>query len=339
MALSDRYSRQIVFDGIGKEGQEKIGDSRVAIIGMGALGTVIANNLCRAGVGYLRLVDRDYVEISNLQRQSIYTEHDVQSNLPKAVAAIEYLQKINSEITLEPVVCDVNSGNIEQLIEGVDLVLDGTDNLETRFLINEACHKHSLPWIFGAAIMSLGMTMNIIPGKTPCFQCLSGDVGASGSEHTCATMGVLNMITGVAASVQSAEAVKMLLNSEEVSISLFFLDVWTNTAEYLEIKADPECPLCGRHHYSHLGKAPASSVTSLCGRNEIQVIPGREASMDFESLADNLGSLGNVNYNPFMLKFNDGKIGIKLFKDGRAIIENARDENQAKAIYTEYFGM
>lgn len=334
-----RYSRQIIFEEIGEAGQKKLLESQVGIIGLGALGTVSANNLARAGVGNLRLIDRDYVELSNLQRQTLYDEDDVRNEKPKAVAAYEHLTKINSGITIEPIIADVNSSNIEGLIQGCDLILDCTDNFEIRFLLNEACDALKIPWIYCGALGSACMTMNIIPGKTPCFQCLSGNVHSSGNHPTCSTVGVLNMITGIASSIQSAEAIKILLNSEEVSKSLFFMDIWNNTAEYLETKPDPECPVCGRHHYTRLGKAPTSSATSLCGRNEIQVIPDREAIIDFESLADNLSSLGNVNYNKFMLKFSDGRIKIKLFKDGRAIIENAKDENQAKAIYTEYFGM
>jgi adenylyltransferase/sulfurtransferase len=279
------------------------------------------------------------VELSNLQRQTLYDEEDVRNEKPKAVAACEHLAKINSGIKLEPIITDVDSSNIERLIQGCDLILDCTDNFEIRLLLNEACDAAKIPWIYCGALGSACMTMNIIPGKTPCFQCLSSHTQQSGSNPTCSTVGVLNMITGIASSVQSAEAIKILLGSEEISKALFFMDVWTNTAEFLEIKADPDCPVCGKHQYSLLGKAPGSSVSSLCGRNEIQVIPGRDADMDFEGLADKLSSLGNVNYNKFMLKFSDDRINIKLFKDGRAIIGNAKDENQAKAIYTEYFGM
>ncbi len=258
MAFSERYSRQIVFKEIGEEGQEKLRNSKVVVIGMGALGTVIANNLCRAGVGHLRLVDRDLVEISNLQRQTIYNERDVRHNLPKAVAAVQHLQKVNSEITLEPVVNDVNSGNMEKLMEGMDLVLDGTDNLETRFLINDACHKHNLPWIYGGALMSSGMTMNIIPGETPCIRCISPDLPGPGSYPTCSTAGVLGMITGIIASLESAEAMKILIGSPKVSKSLCMVDVWENNIYYLEVKKSPECPTCGQGHYDFLNKNKGS---------------------------------------------------------------------------------
>jgi adenylyltransferase/sulfurtransferase len=337
--MNTRYSRQIKFEGVGETGQQRLLDSTVGIIGLGALGTVSANNLARAGVGNLRLIDRDYVELSNLQRQSLYDEDDVKNEKPKAVAANEHLAKVNSNINIASVIADVNPSNIERLISDCDLILDCTDNFEIRLLLNEACDHAKIPWIYCGALGSACMTLNIIPGKTPCFLCLSGEAGASGSEQTCATVGVLNMVTNIAASVQSAEAIKILMNSEDVRKSLFFMDVWSNTTEYLDIKINPECPVCGRHHYTRLGQAPASFAASLCGRNEIQVVPGKEADIDFDRLADNLSSLGNVNYNKFMLKFDDGRVSIKLFKDGRAIIQNAKDENHARAIYTEYFGM
>lgn len=339
MVLPERYSRQIVFKGIGEEGQEKLGRSRVVVIGMGALGTVIANNLCRAGVGYLRLVDRDYVEISNLQRQAIYNEQDVRENLPKAVAAVEHLQKVNSEITLDPVVSDVNSSNIEQLIEGVDLVLDGTDNLETRFLINEACHKHRLPWIYGAALMSYGMTMNIIPGVTPCLRCIYKSIPAPGSRPTCSSAGVLSMITGIIGCLEASEALKILTGSPGVRKNLFMIDVWDSTSHYVEIEIAPECPTCGQSRYDFLGNLQGSYTTSLCGRDSVQVIPAGTGEVDFNALSEKLRSLGTVKHNRFILNFTVGKLEISLFKDGRAIIKNVKDENAAKSVYSEYIGL
>ena len=195
MGLLERYSKQILFTGIGEEGQRRLAEARVAVIGLGALGTVIANNLARAGVGYLRLIDRDFVDTSNLQRQTLFTESDVSEHIPKAVAAVEHLKKVNSEIDLEAVVCDVNPSNIGQLIKDVDLVMDGTDNYETRFLINDACVQSAIPWIYGGVIGSYGITMNIIPGETACFRCLINKLPAPGSQPTCSTVGVLNMIT------------------------------------------------------------------------------------------------------------------------------------------------
>lgn len=334
-----RYSRQVKLENIGEEGQKKLNNSTVAVIGLGALGTVSANNLTRTGVGNIRLIDRDYVELSNLQRQALYNEEDVKNEKPKAIAAFEHLKKINSAINIEPIIADVNPSNIERMITGCDLILDCTDNFEIRLLLNEACDYLKIPWIYCGAIGSACMTMNIIPGKTPCFVCFSGDTESADNNQTCSTVGVLNMITNIAASVQSAEAVKILLNSDDVRNSLFFMDVWNNSAEYLNIKINPQCPVCDKHHYKYLGQSHGSYVTNLCGRNEIQIVPGLGKNIDFDGLADSLKHLGNVNFNSFILKFNDGRIDIKLFKDGRAIIENAKDANHAKAIYTEYFGL
>lgn len=339
MAVSERYSRQIAFEGIGEKGQEKLLQSRVAVMGMGALGTVIANDLCRAGVGFMRLVDRDYVEISNLQRQSVYDEKDVTDNLPKAVAAAEHLQKVNSGITLEPVVTDINSGNIENIVRDVDLVLDGTDNFETRFLINEACVKLNIPWIYGGALMSNGMTMNIIPGVTPCLRCMGFDLPAPGSYPTCVSSGVLNMITGVIGSVEASEAVKILVGSPKISKSLFEIDLWNNTTRHLELKRSPQCPTCGQGVYELLGNHKGSYTTSLCGRDSIQVIPATQGEMDFAALSEKLLPMGLVKHNRFILNFSNGNIEISLFKDGRAIIKNVKDENAAKSVYSEYIGM
>lgn len=339
MPKMERYSRQIQYKEIGEEGQEKLSRSRVVIIGMGALGTVIANNLCRAGVGYLRLVDRDYVEISNLQRQAIYTEQDVRDNLPKAVAAVQYLKKVNSEISLEPVVSDANSGNIEKLIEGMDLVLDGTDNVETRFLMNDACQKHRLPWIYGGAIQSTGMSMNILPGETPCFRCLTPNLPAPGSYPTCSTVGVLAMITGVIGCIESTEALKILTGSPDVRKNLFYMDVWQNTTNYIDVERTPECPTCGQQNYEYLESMKGSYTTNLCGRDSIQVIPAMTGDINFAVLAGKLDALGSVKYNPYMLNFDVGELGITLFKDGRAIIKNVKDENAAKSVYSEYIGL
>jgi adenylyltransferase/sulfurtransferase len=336
-----RYSRQIIFENIGEEGQQKLLDSAIAIIGLGALGTVSANNLTRAGVGRIKLIDRDYAELSNLQRQTLYDEDDVKAERPKAVAAHKHLSKVNSSILLEPVIADVNSSNIENLIRDCNLILDCTDNLESRLLLNEACDRLQIPWIYCGAVGSSCMTMNIIPGLTPCLLCFVGDSDNPENRQTCTSVGVLNMVTNIAASVQSAEAVKILLDSEEIRQTLFFMDVWNNSVEYQEIRRNPECPVCNKHRYRFLGRTAGSYATSICGRNEIQVVPSKMLNLDFECIAESLKKFGSVDYNAFMLKYSDsdGNIGIKLFKDGRAIIENAKDVNQAKAVYSEYIGL
>ncbi len=334
-----RYSRQTVFDGIGAAGQEKLLHSRVAIIGVGATGTVIANNLCRAGVGFLRLIDRDYVELSNLQRQTLFTEKDAAQQTPKAVAASEHLKQVNSEIELEPVVSDVNSSNIEALISDVDLVLDGSDNLEVRYLINEACVKQNKPWIYVGALAGNGMTMNIIPEKTPCLRCLLPQVPQTGTGHTCSTAGVLNGITGIVASIASTEALKILVSSPNVRKSLMTFDIWENWFQEINVERRQACPVCGRHEYELLGRLSGSYTTSLCGRDSVQVVPGKAVSVDFEQLAQRLKKAGTVRYNKFMLQYSDETVEFNLFSDGRAIINRVKDENAAKSVYSEYIGL
>ncbi len=334
-----RYSRQTVFSGVGVEGQKKLLNSRVVVIGVGATGTVIANNLCRAGVGFLRLVDRDYVELSNLQRQTLYTEEDAQQRTPKAVAACEHLKKVNSEIVLEPVSIDVNSSNVEALISDVDLVLDGSDNLEVRYLINEACVKQNRSWIYAGALIGAGMTMNILPSETPCLRCLFPQVLPAGSGPTCSTTGVLNGITGIVASIASTEALKILIGSTSVRKSFLAIDIWNNQFDEIAIEKNPNCPVCGRHEYELLGRLSSSYTTSLCGRDSVQVVPGAAATVDFEQLAQRLKKVGIVRYNKFMLQFSDSKVEFNLFPDGRAIMNKVKDENAAKSAYSEYIGL
>jgi len=335
----DRYARQTVFGHIGKEGQEKLLNSKVTIIGMGALGTVAANNLARAGVGYIRMADRDYVEITNLQRQILYDEDDAARSLPKAVAAFNHLSKVNSEITLEPVITDVNPSNIEGLISDANLVLDANDNFETRLLINEACNKYKIPWIYCGALGSEGMTMNILPeGDGPCLRCFLDGTGSS-AGRSCSTFGVLNMVTVTMASIQTAEAVKILINSKSVRRELLILDLWENDFNSLELKKNDDCPVCVHKQYEYLGKPLGSYTTSLCGSDSVQVVPPRPVKVDFNILAERLKKAGNVHLSPYALRFSDNKYEIMLFQDGRAIIKNAIDGNNAKSVYTEYIGL
>lgn len=335
----ERYSRQTVFAGIGVGGQEKLLRSRVALIGVGATGTVIANNLCRAGVGFLRLIDRDYVELSNLQRQTLYTEDDVKRQTLKAVAACEHLKEVNSEIEMDPVCADVNSSNIELLIKDTDLVLDGSDNLEVRYLINEACVKQDKPWIYAGALAGTGMTVNILPGKTPCLHCLFPNLSMTGTGQTCSTAGVLNGITGVIASIASAEAIKILIGSTNVRKSLLYFDLWNNDFNEIEVRRNSDCPICNRYEYKLLGCLSGSYTTSLCGRDSVQIVPTTAAEIDFEQLAQKLGKAGSVKYNKFMLQFSDGKVDFNLFPDGRAIINKVKESNAARSVYSEYIGL
>ena len=340
MSLTDRYSRQEAFYGIGKEGQQLIGQSRVTVIGMGALGTVSANHLARAGVGFLRLMDRDYVEVSNLHRQVIYTEKDAEEALPKAIAACRHLQEANSDITIEPVVTDVNSSTIDALIEDVDLVIDATDNFEVRFLVNEACHALKKNWIYGGALGSTGMTMNILfeEDDAPCMSCITRADSQSGGGPNCVTAGVLSMTTAIVSSLQCAEALKILTHAPDVRRTMVYFDLWANQFEQIEVNKDPDCPVCGHGQYTYYGKQTGMMAVSLCGRNQVQVVPEHENTVDFAALAQKLSPIGEVKYNEFTLDFDKGDIGFKLFKNGRAIIKNVDDESRAKSIYIEYIG-
>src|SRR2546427_7950163 len=248
MATIDRYSRQTLFGPIGKEGQERLHASTVTIIGCGALGTVLANNLCRAGIGHLVIADRDYIELNNLQRQILFDEDDITRRLPKAIAAAEKLHRVNSETKIETLVEDINADGIESLVRGVDLVLDATDNFETRYLLNDVCIKYGRPWIYSAVIASYGVTMNILPGDTPCLRCIFPEMPAPGTTATCDTAGILNGIVAAIAGIASSEALKILLKDEKVSRAMFWMDVWENTSERIELPRQPDCPACGQQH-------------------------------------------------------------------------------------------
>jgi molybdopterin-synthase adenylyltransferase len=242
----ERFSRQSAYAKIGPEGQERLARGRAVVIGLGGLGTVISHELLRSGLGFIRLVDRDRVEESNLPRQMLYDEADLREGGPKAIAAAARLRSIDSEAEIEAVVAELTSANVESLIADVDVVLDGTDNFETRYIVNEACHGLALPWVYGGAVMDMGSTMNILPGKGPCLRCLLRDMPPSRSSLTCATVGVLNMATGVVGSIQAAEALKIILGSDDVRTSYLSFSLWDFSFQELDLAADPDCPTCGR---------------------------------------------------------------------------------------------
>jgi molybdopterin/thiamine biosynthesis adenylyltransferase len=336
----DRYSRQTLFGPIGKDGQERLGDSSIAIIGCGALGTVLANNLCRAGIGKLVIADRDYIELNNLQRQILFDEDDIARRLPKAIAAAEKLHRVNSTTQIEPLVEDINADGIESLVQNVDLVLDATDNFETRYLLNDVCVKYTRPWIYSAVIASYGVTMNIIPGDTPCLRCIFPDMPLPGTTPTCDTAGVLNGIVGAIAGVAATEALKLLLQSDKVSRAMFWMDVWENTSERIELPRQPDCPTCGLHQYEFLDSLSGTSSTSLCGRNAVQVRGGRkDDKLNLPDLAERLRPVGQVSFNEFLLRFIVDGYELTIFPDARAIIKGTDDEQVAKSVYSRYIGM
>ncbi|MBI5440382.1 MAG: ThiF family adenylyltransferase [Deltaproteobacteria bacterium] len=336
----ERYSRQSLFWGIGDAGQGRLRESRVVVIGCGALGCANVALLARGGVGRLRLVDRDFVELSNLQRQVLFEESDAREGLPKAIAAAAAVGRINSEVEVEPVVADVSPDNVEGLISGADVVLDGTDNFETRYLLNDACVKREIPWIYGGAVGSTGMSLTILPGKTPCFRCISPEAPPPGSAQTCDTTGVLaSVITSVAA-VQWTEAVKLLVGAREhLSRSLLSFDLWASKWQSVDgLVRNPECPCCGRGSFEYLEARATSRTTSLCGRNAVQVSLGTAQRLDLAGLAERLRAAGEVTENPFLVRFAVGPHELTIFPDGRAIVKGTNDEALARSLYARYVG-
>lgn len=336
----ERYSRQILFPPLGFSGQEKLLQSRVAVIGLGALGTVSANCMARAGVGFLRLVDRDFVEPSNLQRQILFTEEDADKVLPKAAAARDNLAMINSSITCEAMVDDVNHTNIREIIEDVDLVLDATDNFETRFLINEACLRYNRPWIYGAVVASYGITFTVIPGQTACLNCLWGDLIASDAAETCDTAGVLGPIVNVIASFQAVEALKILSGNEAaLNRNAFYIDLWQNNWMEISVSKKENCTSCVRKEYQYLSGKMERKSTYLCGREAFQVLPPHGAGISLERLKERLSPLGRITGNQYLLKFSIDQYEMAIFSDGRAIIKGTSDPKIARSLYSRYIGV
>jgi adenylyltransferase/sulfurtransferase len=313
------------------------------VVGCGALGTVLANNLCRAGIGHLVIADRDYIELSNLQRQILFDEDDVTQHLPKAVAAAERLRRVNSDVKIDALVEDIQADGVEPLVREANLVIDATDNFETRYLINDVCNKYQRPWIYSGVIASYGVTMNILPGgDTPCLRCVFPEMPLPGTTPTCDTAGVLNGIVGAISGIASTEALKILLKSEKISRSMFWMDLWENIAERIELPRQPDCPCCGQHQYEFLTSLSSTNGTSLCGRNAVQVRGSTgyiTNKLDFSSLAERLRTVGKVQYNEFLLRFLVNTYDITVFPDARAIIKGTDDPQVARSVYARYIGM
>ena len=341
-ATLDRYSRQMRFYGMGEAGQKKLRDSHVTLCGCGALGTVLANALVRAGVGHLRLVDRDFIETNNLQRQVLFDEHDVAENLPKAEAGARKLAAINSSVQVEPVVTDIDRTNILDLVGDADLILDGTDNFEIRYLINDAAVKLGKPWVYGGCIGSHGQTMTILPGQTPCLRCVFEAAPAPGETGTCETAGVLSPIVNIVASFQAAEAFKILTGQmDKVNRELIYIDVWENIQRRIKIApllGKVDCPCCQGRRFEWLDGQHGAQTTSLCGRNSVQVSHRSATKLAFEELAHHLAKMGQVSYNRFLLKFEVDTYQFTVFPDGRAIIKGTSDVDRARTLYARYIG-
>jgi len=338
--LSDRYSRQILFNGIGKEGQQLLRDSRVALIGCGALGTAHAEALARAGVGRLRIIDRDFVEASNLQRQTMFTERDAADRLPKDIAAANHIREINSEIQPEPEILDVNHTNIERLIKDCDVVMDGTDNFATRYLINDACVKLGISWIYGAAVGSYGVTMTIRPHQSACLRCIFEEAPPAASAATCDTAGVIMPIISIVAAVQVSEALKLLTGQvSELHNSLMQFDVWRN--EWCKIKPGgpvPDCPTCGLGDFQTLNATASEFAAVLCGRDAVQISPTMPTQINFSKLAERLRAAGEVKFNDYLLRFRTGDYELTIFQDARSIIRGTSEITIARSLYAKYIG-
>ena len=338
--MNERYSRQILFSGIGKEGQLQLLKSRALIIGCGALGSAQAESLARAGVGQLRIVDRDFVEASNLQRQTMFTERDADERIPKAVAAANHIREINAEIEVESEIADVNHSNIERLVEDCDVVLDGTDNFATRYLINDACVKHEINWIYGAAVGSYGVTMTIRPHQTPCLRCVFEEAPPAASAPTCDTAGVIMPIISVVAAVQVTEALKLLTGkTDDLHGALMQFDVWRN--EWRKINPgppSPDCPTCAHGRFETLEAAAGDFAAVLCGRNAVQISPAQATQLNFEELAERLRVTGEVKFNDYLLRFRTGEFELTVFQDARSIIRGTSEITTARSLYAKYIG-
>jgi len=332
-----RYSRQTRFAPLGEAGQAKIRAASVAIVGCGALGTVQAEAMARAGVGRLRIIDRDFVEWSNLQRQFLFEEADAAEALPKAIAAARRLARVNSEVRVEPMVADLTAANVEDLFEDIDLILDGTDNFETRFLINDAAVDREIPWIYGAAVGSYGIKLAIIPGKSACFRCVYPEP-PRGAQPTCETEGVLAPVTATIAALQVADALKILaLGGDAVTARLTTIDVWTGTIRQLALPArDAKCPCCVRKELVYLDGSRRAPI-SLCGRNAVQ-IHERFRPVDLTALAQRLAKVAAVRSNEFALRVALDPYELTIFPDGRAIIKGTTDVGVARSLYARYIG-
>lgn len=339
--MNNRYSRQELFSPIGEKGQQKIEEKHVLIIGAGALGSANAEMLVRAGVGHVTIVDRDYIDWSNLQRQQLYCEEDVKNNLPKAIAAQRRLQEINSNVTVEAFVQDVTAAELEELVANVDVMIDATDNFETRFIVNDISQKYSIPWIYGACVGSYGLSYTILPGKTPCLSCLLQSIPLGGA--TCDTAGIISPAVSLVVSHQVTETLKILVEDyESLRDGLVSFDVWKNEYSCMKVQKlrKHNCPSCGKEAlYPYLNKENTSKTAVLCGRNTVQIRPPYKEQLDFERYKELLRDrVADLMVNPYLLSFSVEGKRLVAFQDGRVLVHGTKDMVEAKTIYHRYFG-
>ena len=339
--MHDRYHRQRILPQVGDAGQARLAEARVALLGCGALGTVIAESLVRAGVGRLVLADRDLVELTNLQRQTLFTEADAAEARPKAVAAAERLAAVNSEVQIEPRPIDIDSSNVSELIAGATLVLDGTDNAATRYLLNDACIVAGIPWVYGAALATEGRVMPVLPGRGPCLRCIFREMPPAGELDTCDTAGVRGATAGLVANLQSAIAIRLLV-TEEAPLVLHAIDSWDGRVQSVDVSEarDPDCPCCGKREYEFLSRPPADSA-ALCGQDAVQIRPPAATRLDLAAVAKRLEGAGKVQAMPFMLRLVPAErpgVRLSLFPDGRLIVQGTRDLSEARSLYARFVG-
>lgn len=336
--MSDRYRRQRAFHQVGEAGQKRLSESRVAICGMGALGAMVSERLCRMGIGSLRLIDRDWVELDNLPRQALYTTHDALELRPKAIASQAHLHAINPDIALEAVVEDITFENAEQWLTGVDCVVDGTDNFETRYLINEVAWKHKIPWVHAGIVGASGQAMTFFPGKTACFRCLLPDVPPIEQMQTCDSAGVLGAAVGVIASWQAMDVVKTLLQPDTADSQLRVFDLWEGSVRKLRLPAASQCGVCQKGQYDFLTGSAGALARVLCGRGAVQIQSKGRDTIRLEDLAVRLRLEGDVQVNPYLLRFSKPPHSVSVFADGRAIVHGTESPDEARKIYTRWIG-
>ncbi len=335
-----RYSRQELFAGIGADGQKRIRGSRVALVGCGALGSVLAETMTRAGVARLAIIDRDFVEESNLQRQVLFDEADARDAVPKAVAAVRKLAAINSDVELVPHVADLSPVDAPTLLAEADLILDGTDNFETRFLVNDIAVREKVPWIYGACVAAYGLALAIRPGETPCLRCVLGEPPAPGSGPTCDTAGVVAPIVHVIAGIQAGEALKLLAGREaDLLPGIVSVDLWAGSFDVMDLKGRrPSCPACTEGIFEFADRASSSLSAVLCGRDAVQVRPAQRSKLSLDDLEARLAAVGEVRRNDYLVRFRSDDAELVVFEDGRALIKGVATEARARSIYAKYIG-
>ncbi len=336
----DRYSRQMILPGWGRDRQQRLAEKAVVVVGCGALGSHVASHLVRAGVGRLVLADRDFVEWHNLPRQALYSEADAAAAIPKAVAAARRLRQLNSRVQIEEHVMDVNADTVEGLLAGADVVMDGADNFEVRYLVNEVCAKHGIPWVYGGVLGTYGLTAAVLPGETPCLRCLLGPMPPPGAVPTCETAGVLGPAVAIIAALEATEGLKILLGRrEDLLHSLVMVDVWSGDFERAQTqKGKVRCPVCDDGHYALLEAERGSVTAVLCGRNAVQITPRPAQAVNLDSLAERLAKVGAVDTNEYLLRLDVEGVQFTLFPDGRTIVKGTDDPVQARALYARYVG-